>query len=115
MPRWRPLGCSKSVLFAQDGDCALKVVGRCLIPDLPGVTGEESANAPHALSLDHIKEQAHFGADHRPENLLSVHRYCNQVRGKRPFVQFVGRNNARRIADLFPRVAPTIHECLGSM
>jgi hypothetical protein len=113
MPRWRPLGIAKSELFAQDGDCALKVVGRCLLPDLPGVTGVEVSNAPHALSLDHIKEQAHFGADHRPENLLTCIDYCNQVRGSRPFVVFVGRENARRLAQRFPRVAPTILECLG--
>lgn len=114
MPRWRPLGCSKSDLYAQDGsDCVLKVVGRCLIPDIAGVTGAELSNAPHALSLDHIKEQAHFGQDHRPENLLTVHRYCNQVRGSRPFVQFVGRANALKIAWRIPRVAATVHECLG--
>lgn len=114
MPRWRPIGTSKAELYAEDGnDCALKVVGRCLLPDLPAVTGSDMSNAPHALSLDHILERAHFGQDHRPENLLSVHRYCNQVRGYRPFVQFVGRVNAIRLSQRFPRVAPTIRLCLG--
>jgi hypothetical protein len=111
MPRWRPLGTSKAQLYSQDGnDCALKVVGRCLLPDADTIIGD---NAPNALSLDHILEQAHFGSDHRPENLLTVHRLCNTVRGKRPFVRFVGRENARRIAQSFPRVAPTILQCLG--
>lgn len=112
MPRWRPRGCSKNELFAQDRyECQLRAVGRCLIPD--GVASVVGENLPHALSLDHILEQAHFGSDHRPENLLTVHRYCNAARGPRPFVQFVGRKNAERLARLVPRVAPTILACLG--
>lgn len=110
MPQWRPIGISKARLYAQDGnDCALKVVGRCLLPDAVATIGE---NVPHALSLDHILEQVHFGADHRPENLLTIHRKCNSVRGARPFVRWIGKDNARTIAELFPRVAPTIRQCL---
>lgn len=110
MPRWRPIGMSKSAIYAQDGnECALKIVGRCLIPEMGTVIGE---NEPHSLSLDHIREQAHFGSDHRPENLLTIHRYCNTMRGCRPFVQWIGKDNARRIAARFPRVAPTIRQCV---
>lgn len=112
MPRWRPMGTSKSAIYAQDGnECALRIVGRCLVPDAVTTIGE---NEPHALSLDHILEQAHFGANHRPENLLTIHRYCNTVRGARPFVKWLGVENAARLAERFPRVAPTIYRCLGS-
>lgn len=110
MPRWRPIGISKSQIYAQDGnDCALKVVGRCLIPNTVTTIGE---NEPHALSLDHIREQAHFGSDHRPENLLTIHRHCNTARGAKPFLRWVGKGNALKIAQRFPRVAPTIRQCV---
>lgn len=112
MPRWRPIGCSNKQLFLEDGnECALRAIGRCAVPaEIETVIGE---NLPQALSLDHIREQAHHGSDHRPVNLLTMHRHCNRIRGDRPFVQFVGPQNARRIAQLFPRVAPTILACLG--
>jgi hypothetical protein len=113
MPRWRPIGISSAELKLQDGDCMYKIAGRCVIPDMPGVTGSDNSNANNALSLDHIYEQAHFGSDHRPENLLTVHRVCNSVRGSRSFVRFVGKDGARKIARAVPRVAPTILGLLG--
>jgi hypothetical protein len=113
MPRWRPLGRSAESIKLEDGDCMYKVAGRCVIPKLPGVIGSEHSNANHALSLDHIFEQAHFGHDHRPENLLTVHRLCNSIRGPRPFVRYVGKDGAKKIAERVPRVAPTIMSLLG--
>jgi 5-methylcytosine-specific restriction endonuclease McrA len=112
MPRWRPIGMTRDAIISQDGnDCVLRLVGRCVLPDdTASVIGE---NVPEALSLDHIMEQAHHGADHRASNLLTVHRQCNIVRGSRPFVKFVGRYRAQILAQLCPRVAPTIMACLA--
>lgn len=112
MPRWRPIGISAAELKSTDGDCMFKIAGRCVMPEIQGVMGAEMSNANHALSLDHIFEQAHFGSDHRPENLLTVHRLCNTIRGSRGFVKYVGRDGARKIADRVPRVAPTIERLL---
>lgn len=121
MPRWRPLGMTADAIKASDGDCVLRFVGRCLLPDdVQSVNAGKQAdgslidgNVPHALSLDHIFEQANHGPDHRAQNLLTMHRHCNTIRGSRPFVRFVGRDNAIRIAHLIPRVAPTIRRCIS--
>lgn len=112
MPRWRPIGMSRAQIIAEDGqDCVLRLVGRCVMPaDTAPVVG---TNEPHSLSLDHIMEQAHHGPNHHPSNLITVHRMCNTVRGSRPFLKFVGKDNARLLARYAPRVAPTIRRCFS--
>jgi 5-methylcytosine-specific restriction endonuclease McrA len=112
MPRWRPIGMSRDQIIADDGaECKLRLVGRCVLPaDTVSTIG---SNEPHALSLDHILEQANHGPNPHPSNLITVHRMCNTVRGSRPFLKFVGKNNARILAQMTPRVAPTIRRCFS--
>lgn len=111
MPKWRPIGQTKPEIYSEDGDCYLRAIGECFIPD--SVESVIGTNDDHALSLDHIYEQARHGANHHASNLITMHRHCNRMRGCTPFVRFIGRAKARQIARQFPRVAPTIMAMLG--
>lgn len=114
MPKWRPIGMSRDTIREQDGDCFLRAIGGCYIDDtIESVVG---TNDDHALSLDHIREQCRNKTSHDLHhftNLITMHRHCNRVRSDTPFVQFLGRDRARMVAELFPRVAPTILALLG--